>query len=105
MKATPEQAEKVIRMYESGVQVKAIYFDVGLTRNQVDMILRAHLEANRDQEVISLTAAIKSKLEAGIMRFKMPKSSRVTRMQVMATLRAEYEIKLTKLGHHFSRRQ
>ena len=104
MKATTEQVEQVLRMYESGPPVKTIPFDSGLTRNQVDKILRKHLEAHRDQEVISLTAAIRSKLDAGITRFKVPKSSRVTRMQVFDTLRAEYDITLTKQGHRFSRR-
>ncbi len=104
MKATTEQAAQVLRMYESGAPVKTIPFDSGLTRNQVDKILRKHLEAHRAQEVISLTAAIRSKLDAGIMRFKMPRSSRVTRMMVMTTLRAEYNITLTKQGHRFSRR-
>lgn len=104
MKATTEQVEQVLKMYESGAQVKTIPFASGLTRNQVDKILRKHLEQHRGQEVISLTAAIQSKLDAGIMRFKVPKSSRVTRMQVFATLRAEYDIALTKQGHRFSRR-
>ena len=105
MKPTPTQIAEVIRLYESGNALKVIYVDAGLTRNQVDKILRKHLEAHRDQEVISLTAAIRSKLDAGIMRFKMPRSSRVTRMMVMTTLRAEYDITLTKHGHRFSRRQ
>ena len=104
MKATTEQIKQVLRMYESGAPVKTIPFDSGLTRNQVDKILRKHLEAHRDQEVISLTAAIRSNLDAGIMRFKVPKSSRVTRMQVLDTLRAEYDITITKQGHRFSRR-
>ena len=104
MKPTASQIAEVLRLYEAGNALKVIYVDAGLTRNQVDKILRKHLEANRDQEVISLTAAIRSKLDAGIMRFKVPKSSRVTRMQVFDTLRAEYDITLTKQGHRFSRR-
>ena len=104
MKPTPSQIAEVLRLYEAGNALKVIYIDAGLTRNQVDKILRKHLEAHRDQEVISLTAAIRSKLDAGIMRFKVPKSSRVTRMQVFDTLRAEYDITLTKQGHRFSRR-
>ena len=104
MKPTASQIAEVLRLYEAGNALKVIYVDAGLTRNQVDKILREHLEAHRDQEVISLTAAIRSKLDAGIMRFKVPKSSRVTRMQVFDTLRAEYDITLTKQGHRFSRR-
>ncbi len=104
MKPTAYQIAEVLRLYEAGNALKVIYVDAGLTRNQVDKILRKHLEAHRDQEVISLTAAIRSKLDAGIMRFKVPKSSRVTRMQVFDTLRAEYDITLTKQGHRFSRR-
>ena len=104
MKPTPSQIAEVLRLYEAGNALKVIYVDAGLTRNQVDKILRKHLEAHRDQEVISLTAAIRSKIDAGIMRFKVPKSSRVTRMQVFDTLRAEYDITLTKQGHRFSRR-
>lgn len=104
MKPTASQIAEVLRLYEAGNALKVIYIDAGLTRNQVDKILRKHLEAHRDQEVISLTAAIRSKLDAGIMRFKVPKSSRVTRMQVFDTLRAEYDITLTKQGHRFSRR-
>ena len=104
MMPTASQIAEVLRLYEAGNALKVIYVDAGLTRNQVDKILRKHLEAHRDQEVISLTAAIRSKLDAGIMRFKVPKSSRVTRMQVFDTLRAEYDITLTKQGHRFSRR-
>ena len=104
MMPTASQIAEVLRLYEAGNALKVIYVDAGLTRNQVDKILREHLEAHRDQEVISLTAAIRSKLDAGITRFKVPKSSRVTRMQVFDTLRAEYDITLTKQGHRFSRR-
>lgn len=104
MEPTASQIAEVLRLYEAGNALKVIYVDAGLTRNQVDKILRKHLEAHRAQEVISLTAAIRSKLDAGIMRFKVPKSSRVTRMQVFDTLRAEYDITLTKQGHRFSRR-
>ena len=104
MEPTASQIAEVLRLYEAGNALKVIYVDAGLTRNQVDTILKKHLEAHRDQEVISLTAAIRSKLDAGIMRFKVPKSSRVTRMQVFDTLRAEYDITLTKQGHRFSRR-
>lgn len=104
MKPTASQIAEVLRLYEAGNALKVIYVDAGLTRNQVDKILKKHLEQHRAQEVISLTAAIRSKLDAGIMRFKVPKSSRVTRMQVFDTLRAEYDIALTKQGHRFSRR-
>lgn len=104
MEPTASQIAEVLRLYEAGNALKVIYVDAGLTRNQVDKILKKHLEAHRDQEVVSLTAAIRSKLDAGIMRFKVPKSSRVTRMQVFDTLRAEYDITLTKQGHRFSRR-
>ena len=104
MEPTASQIAEVLRLYEAGNALKVIYVDAGLTRNQVDKILKKHLEAHRDQEVVSLTAAIRSKLDAGIMRFKLPKSSRVTRMQVFDTLRAEYDITLTKQGHRFSRR-
>lgn len=105
MKPTPQQIAEVLRLYEAGNALKVIYVDAGLSSSRVDKILQKHLAENRAQEVISLTAAIRSKLDAGIMRFKLPMSSRVTRMMVMTTLRAEYDIKLTKAGHRFSRRQ